>query len=81
MIVEFHNCYLVKSINRRTYFIVEGIIFFNIQKYCTIVENYLFLRYGPIIYHPPYLFTRTALFIFFLIYIKKKFICLIIVWN
>jgi hypothetical protein len=24
MIVEFHNCYLVKSINRRTYFIVKG---------------------------------------------------------
>jgi tyrosine-protein phosphatase YwqE len=25
MIVEFHNCYLVKSINRRAYFIVKGI--------------------------------------------------------
>jgi hypothetical protein len=61
MIVELHNCYLLKSINRRTYFIVKGprTIFFNIQKCCTIVENYSFLRYGPIIYHPPYLFTRT----------------------
>jgi hypothetical protein len=62
MIVELHNYYLLKSINRRTYFIVktpDHFFLYNIQKCCTIVENYSFLRYGPIIYHPPYLFTRT----------------------
>ena len=32
MIVELHNCYLLKSINRRTYFIVKPGIYFSIYR-------------------------------------------------